>query len=268
MLACVFVSVICCVWGLVPKGLLEVDCVGLWGPRTLQGPHTNEACSSLMEQIQEKQTCDVVPSGGPESLVERNRTLVEFVCICVCVCWRGDKREYLQYFMLIGVCYFELGNKLTCEWRSPPAGLRHFCSGSDDLRTDFLLVWIHTERHAPGHVLLYSVIHLDLLVISAEHILSYQTWLKLSPCHESCLGVDMMYFSRTSSGWTCLLTTVAKLFRVNLSTQKHSGGTVTVWGLCDSWECCHMSYYWTSQIYHNAADSLSGLESAPGMKTH
>lgn len=55
---------------------------GFWGPGTLQGPHTNEACYSLMEQIQEKQTCDVVPSGGPESLTERNRTLG---CVCVCV---------------------------------------------------------------------------------------------------------------------------------------------------------------------------------------
>lgn len=97
MLPRVFVSVICCVWGLAPKGLLEVDLVGLWGPRTLQGPHTNEACSSLMEQIQEKQTCDVVPSGGPESLAERNRTLVEFVCLCACQrereAERGDKKN-------------------------------------------------------------------------------------------------------------------------------------------------------------------------------
>lgn len=136
----------------------------------------------------------------------------------------------------------------------------------------YLLVLVnthtHTDSHAPGQVLSYSVIYLDLLVISAVHIHSYQTWLKLSPPYESCLGVDMMYFSRASSGQTCSLTTMAKLFRVNLSTQRHSGGTVTVWGLCDSWECCHMSYYWTSQIYHNAAYSRSGLESAPGMKTH
>lgn len=38
---------------------------GLRCPRALQGPHTNEACSPLMEQIQEKQTCDMVPSSGP-----------------------------------------------------------------------------------------------------------------------------------------------------------------------------------------------------------
>lgn len=86
------------------------------GPRTLQGPRTNEACSSLMEQIQEKQTCDVVPSGGPESLVERNRTLEEFVYVCVRVrerggvVERGDKRKYLQYLqfllLVMGVYYF------------------------------------------------------------------------------------------------------------------------------------------------------------------
>ena len=47
-----------------------------------------------MEQIQEKQTCDVVPSGGPESLAERNRTLVECVCVCVCVCvWQNEELE-------------------------------------------------------------------------------------------------------------------------------------------------------------------------------
>lgn len=85
MLARVFVSVICCVWGAGPRGPPEVGLCGLRCPGTLQEPHTNEACSSLMEQIQEKQTCDVVPSGGPQNAAERNRTLVECECVCVCV---------------------------------------------------------------------------------------------------------------------------------------------------------------------------------------
>lgn len=72
---------------------------GLKCPRTLQGPHTNEACSSLMEQIQEKQICDVVPSGGPESPAERNRTLVE--CECVRQRQRGDEVIYYFYY-----CYY------------------------------------------------------------------------------------------------------------------------------------------------------------------
>lgn len=49
---------------------------GLQGPGNLQGPHANEPCYSLMKQIQEKQTCSVVTSGGPGSPSERNRTLV------------------------------------------------------------------------------------------------------------------------------------------------------------------------------------------------
>lgn len=118
-----------------------------------------------------------------------------------------------------------------------------------------LSVLVNTDPLIPlGHILCYSVIYLDLLVISAVHILSYQTWLKLSPSHES-------HFSGTSSGRTCSLTTVAKLFMVNLSAQRHGGGTVMVWGWCDSWERCHMSYYGSSQIYHNASDSCSGLRS-------
>lgn len=65
MLAHVFVSVICCVSGSEPKGPLEVCLVWMQVPGTPQGPNTNEACSSLMEQIQEKQTCERGPSGGP-----------------------------------------------------------------------------------------------------------------------------------------------------------------------------------------------------------
>lgn len=58
------------------------------------------------------------------------------------------------------------------------------------------------DSDAPGHVLYYRVTYLDLQVISAVHVVSYQTWLKLSASHESCLGVNMMYFSGASSGWT------------------------------------------------------------------
>lgn len=58
---------------------------GFRGPGILQGLHTNEACSSLMEQIQEKQTCDVAPSGGP---LRRDPG-----GMCVCVRQRLDKRE-------------------------------------------------------------------------------------------------------------------------------------------------------------------------------
>lgn len=88
------------------------------------------------------------------------------------------------------------------------------------------------------------VAHMDLLVIAAVHILTYQTWLKLSPSCESCPGVDIMYFSGSSSGragcvllwwnysrWTCL-------------PQRHRGGTVMGllgWGgECDSQECCRI----------------------------
>lgn len=38
-----------------------------------------------------------------------------------------------------------------------------------------LLVLVNTQTHAAGHVLYYGVLYLDLLVISAVHILSYQT---------------------------------------------------------------------------------------------
>ena len=106
MLARVFVTVICCVWGLGAQGATGGWLGGLRGPRILQGPNTNEACSSLMEQIQEKQTCDVVPSGGPESLPERNKTLVECVCVCVCVVsnsavMRRDKKEMMLLSLLL-----------------------------------------------------------------------------------------------------------------------------------------------------------------------
>lgn len=156
MLARVFVSAICCVWGLAPKGLPEVDWVGLWGPRTLQGPHTNEACSSLMEQIQEKQTCDVVPSGGPESLAEWNRTLVEFVC-CVRVRERGERGGNNKYVIYIFHCWLKVkvvhqtAFVWATEWIPPATEWRHFCPGSDDFRIDFLLVLVNTQRAScPG----------------------------------------------------------------------------------------------------------------------
>lgn len=68
--------------GLGAQGATGGWLCGLRCPRTLQGLHTNEACSPLMELMQEKQTCDVVPSGGPGSSAERNRTLLECLLPC------------------------------------------------------------------------------------------------------------------------------------------------------------------------------------------
>lgn len=65
-------SVRFCFIDLLCLGLLALKATGGWlgwrrGPGTLLGPPTNETCSSLMEQREEKQTCDVIASGGPES---------------------------------------------------------------------------------------------------------------------------------------------------------------------------------------------------------
>lgn len=50
---------------------------GFWGLRTLQGPHANEPRYSLMKQIQEKQSCNVIPSGAPKSPSQQNLLYVQ-----------------------------------------------------------------------------------------------------------------------------------------------------------------------------------------------
>lgn len=133
------------------------------------------------------------------------------------------------------------------------------------------LVSVGEHRDAAGHVLSYAVMDLDLLVISAARIRSYQTWLRLSPSYESSLGVDMMYFSRASSGQTRSPTTVAKLFRVNLSPkgtgveQWQFGGcviarTVVIWVIIEP------ARYITMQ--HIPAPALNLLQAWKPIKMH
>ena len=76
--------------------------------------------------------------------------------------------------------------------------------------------------------------------------------------------------SRTFLRANLLFAAVVKLLTVNVLSHKHVGGAVTVWGVV--WHLRVLSYRFAIEpdgyTYRNASDSRSGLEFAPGMKTH
>lgn len=113
-----------------PRGYWRlVGWVAAPGDRTWP-PHSNEARYPLMEQIQEKQTCDVPSWGGPESVSEQGRTLA--VCLCVSACDRVTRRVNRK---MIAWCY------QYCNW------LHTFC------RTTLP----HTNTHQTPDSIVHSV---------------------------------------------------------------------------------------------------------------